>query len=264
MFSLLFFLVWIGSSVLYYLLVSHWYLIPVWIISGLGTAFIIIILLLIILMPIMKITKPQWKVKYVLLKSVSRFLNRFVLNLSVKAIGIENIPKDGKLTIYGNHKSKDDPFLIMAYMKRAMAFTPKISLYKIPVIANYMHYLGCLPIDRADNRRTAKTMISAIKNVESGLAMLIFPEGGILSREQNEMIGIKAGAYKIGMKAEADFLPVSIINNHLIASKKWWQRLKITVIYHPVVKYQDVKDLSTQELGEKMYEIINNQIEKTE
>ncbi|VEU80814.1 lysophospholipid acyltransferase family protein [Haploplasma axanthum] len=263
MFTFIFFFLWFGSSALYFFLISDiLYLIPVWLIAGFLTSIIVIIIGLYLLLPFMKKSKPNTKFKHKLLKNLSRFLNGIVLGLKVTAEGTENIPKTGKLTVYGNHKSKDDPFLIMAYMNRALAFTPKISLYKLPLVSQYMDYLGCLPIDRDDNRRTAKTMIQAIKNVEEGLAMLIFPEGGILSREQDSMVGIKAGAYKIGVKSESDFLPVSIINNSKIAKKKFFQRLHIKIIFHPVVKYEEIKDLTTQEIGEKMFEIINSRLDK--
>lgn len=258
--TILFFLLGIGYTVLFTYLVDLMYLIPVWIILGFIASFISLIVILIVIYPIFKFTKPNRKFKYVFLKDVSQFIN-FFLRIKVTAVGTENIPKDGNLTIYANHKSKNDPFLIMAHMNRPLAFTPKISIYKIPVVSWYMHALGCLPIDRSDNRRTAKTMISAIKNVQDGLAMLIFPEGGILSRNEDKMVDIKAGAYKIGMKAKSDFLPVSIIGNSKIINKKWYQKMHIKLIFHPVVKYEDVKDLNTIELGEKMFEIINKDLD---
>lgn len=257
----IFFLSWILSSILYFKLISNiLWLIPVWIIAGLATGFLVFGLILIITLPFFYFTKPNRAFKHYFVKDVSRFIN-FLVGIKVTAVGRENIPKNGKLTVYANHKSKDDPFIISAYMNRNLAFTPKISVYKIPVAAQYMHAIGCLPIDRNDNRRTAKTLIGAIKNVENGLAMLIFPEGGILSRNEDKMVGLKAGAYKIGVKSGSDFLPVSLIGTSKIATKKWWKRVSIKIVFHPVVKFEEVKELNTTELGEKMFEIINSVLE---
>jgi len=261
MFTITFLLLWILSSFLYCHFISYSiYLILPWIILGFFSSIILMFVLLFLLVPIMKYTKPNTKFKYLFLRSLSRFLNGHFLGLKVTAEGVENIPKTGRLTVYANHKSKEDPFLVMAHMNRAMAFTPKISIYKLPLVNVYLNYLGCLPIDRNDNRRTAKTLIKAINNVKDELAMLIFPEGGIITRETQKMVNIKAGAYKIGMKAESDFLPVSIINNHKIGQKKRFSKLHIKLIYHPVVKYEEIKNLSTQEIGEKMMNIINSKL----
>ena len=184
----------------------------------------------------------------------------FALGMNIEVIGKENIPKEGKLTVYANHKSQTDPVIIMSIFNRGLAFTPKISLYKIPVLSQYMNYIGCLPIDRDDNRRTAKTMIQAIKNVEKGHAMLIFPEAGIKSRETELMIDARGGAYKIGTKAESDFLPISIIGASKLSRRKWWQFSKVKVFVHPVIKYEEVKELTTIELADKMFDVINSKI----
>ena len=254
---------WLGSAFAYYYFISNlWYFIPLWIILGMATSGLLIVIILILIQPIAKYTSVHSKFKYWLLKSISRFIN-FYLGVRIKARGIENIPKEGRLTIYGNHKSQIDPFLIAAVFPRLLAFTPKISLYKIPVIKNYMNYYNFLPIDRDDNRRTAKTMINAIRVVKDGLAMVIFPEGGIKTRETQKILDIKGGAFKIGMKSESDFLPVSIVNNHKIEKLKFWkfwQRLQIDIYFHPVIKYERVKELNTLELADIMKDTINSKL----
>src|SRR5690554_438583 len=243
MISILFLLVWFASVYLGYLLVPIWYLIPAWIILGFIIGLLVLFLLLILLMPVMKFTKPNSKFKYHLAKSFAIFLNIFILRIVITSKGRKNIPKTGKLTVYANHKSQTDPVIIMSIFNRGLAFTPKISLYKIPILSNYMNYIGCLPIDRDDNRRTARTMIQAIKNVEKGHAMLIFPEGGIKSRETELMVDIRGGAYKIGEKSKSDFLPITIKGALKFNHRKWWQIVRVHIVIHPLVKYEEVKDL---------------------
>lgn len=261
MVSLIFLITWGLTIYLGITLISSmWYFILLYIILGYIIGIVVLALFLIILMPLMKFTKPQFKFKYYLAKSAANFINIFVLRTIVTSEGKENIPKTGKLTVYANHKSKTDPILLMPKFNRGLAFTPKISLYKIPILRNYMDYIGCLPIDRDDNRRTAKTLINAIKNVNNGLAMLIFPEGGIKSQETEKMVEIKGGAYKIGEKSKSDFLPISINGATQFKDRKWWQILRVHIVIHPVVKYEEVKDLNTRQLGEKMFEIINSKI----
>jgi len=263
MVSLIFLITW-GLTIYFgiTLISPLWYFIVLYVLTGYLIGVFVLVLLLILLMPIMKITKNDSKLKYYLAKSAATFINIFILRAYVTSEGKENIPKKGKLTVYANHKSQTDPILLMPKFNRGLAFTPKISLYKIPILSNYMNYIGCLPIDRDDNRRTARTMIQAIKNVEKGHAMLIFPEGGIKSRDTESMVDIRGGAYKIGEKSKSDFLPITIKGATKFNNRKWWQIVKVHIVIHPVVKYEDVKDLNTLELGKKMFDIINSSIEE--
>ena len=81
-------------------------------------------------MPVMKFTKPNSKFKYHLAKSFDIFKYIYFKNCN-NIKGRKNIPKTGKLTVYANHKSQTDPVIIMSIFNRGLAFTPKISLYKI-------------------------------------------------------------------------------------------------------------------------------------
>ena len=262
MISLLFVALW-GLTIFFgYWLFPLWYLIPLYVVLGYFIGVLILVIILILLMPIMSITKTDASFKKNLAKSYATFINIFLLRAIVTSEGKLNIPKTGKLTIYANHKSQTDPILIMPKFNRNVAFTPKISLYKIPLLSNLMNYIGCLPIDRDDNRRTAKTMIEAIKSVENGHAFLIFPEAGIKSRETEKMLEVRGGAFKIGTKAESDFLPITIKGATKFPKRKWWKFVRIHIVIHPVIKYENVKDLNTIELGDKILEIINSAIDE--
>lgn len=252
MVSFLFLFFWAVFIALgYFVFIQNLWFIPLWFVLGPAFSILMFVIILVLLMPIMKNTKPNSKFKYILAKSFAKFLNVFIIRAKISVEGKENMPKNGKLTIYANHKSQTDPILIMSILNRSTAFTPKISLYKIPIISSYMHYIGCLPIDRDDNRRTAKTMIQAIKNVKSEHALIIFPEAGIKSRVDERINEIKGGAFQIGKKSESDFLPITIIGaSEYSRRKSLFKKVKIKIIVHPVIPFDKVKDLSTQEMAE--------------
>lgn len=264
MISLIFALSVIGSSIGYFFLVPtplSYYLIPIWFIGGVLTGILVLFIIILALMPIMKRTSPNTRLKHRFIRGYARWLNRFFLGLTVKVEGKENIPKEGNITLYGNHKSKIDPMIVAHHMTRAMSFTPKISIYKVPILSNYMDYIGCLAIDRDDNRRTARSMIKAINNVKDGLALFIFPEGGTQDRDTDKIISAKAGSFKIGMKAESDFVPFTIIGANKFIDRKWYKRTKVKIIFHKPIKYEDVKDLTSSELSDKIVNVINSPFE---
>jgi len=261
MISILYVILWTLFVVLMYLLIPNLYLIPVWILLGIVVSFTLVVIFVLMNYPIMKYTKVNNKYKYFLTRSTSKWLVRFYMRLKINVIGIENIPSDGKLTIFANHKSYTDPFIVFEFMKRPTTFTPKMSVYKAPIIGPWLRYLGCFPIDRSSDRNTARAMIDAIKVIQTGMAMTIFPEGGIKDRDDEKMVAMRAGAYRVAMKAQADLLPVSIKGSTSVKYRAPFRTTKIDVLIHKVIKYEDVKHLKTQEIADMMFNIINNDLE---
>ncbi|MBN2300055.1 MAG: 1-acyl-sn-glycerol-3-phosphate acyltransferase [Acholeplasmataceae bacterium] len=261
MISFIFIFVWISSTYLLSIWVDNLYLIPVWFILSYFVAIFSMILFLFVNLPIMKWTKVTNRYKIYATRSIATCMNHFVLRLRISVEGLENVPKSGPLTIYANHKSYTDPFIIMEILKHPATFTPKMSIFKIPLIGKWLKYLGAFPIDRSSNRNTARAMVDAIRVVKSGMGMIIFPEGGIKDRNDEKMVAARAGAYRVTMKAQADMLPISLQGTTSVKYRAPFRSTKIKVVIHPVVKYDDVKHMSTFEIADKMFHIINNHLE---
>jgi len=242
------------------ILFENMYLIPLWIVVGPIPALFFVLFFLVLNFPILKYTKLTNSYKRYLTSSTAAFANHIALRLKIEVDGYENVPKDGILTLFANHKSYADPFIMMEVIKRPLTFTPKMGVYKLPLIGLWLKYLGAFPIDRTSDRNTAKAMVDAIKVVKQGMAMLIFPEGGIKDRNDIKMVAMRAGAYRVAMKAGADVLPISIQGTTDVKHRAPWRVTKIKVIIHPLKKYEDIKHLSTAELADEMFTIINNQL----
>lgn len=258
MISVIFFLFWIAYATLMSLAIDIPYLIPVWIISGFLVALIAVVLFIALNIYIwFPLTKFDNKFKYYTTRSIAIFLNIFVLRIKLRVKGREHIPDTGRLTTYSNHKSYADPIIIEHVIKRASTYTPKTGVYKLPVVKTWLKSIGAFPIDRESHRNTARAMVDAIKVVKSGMNMVIFPEGGIKDRKDNRMVEMRAGAYKVAMKAKADLLPITLINTPEIKHRAPWRRTVVDVIVHPVVTYDTVKDMTTNEIAEYIFNIIN-------
>ncbi len=258
MISTIFFIFWISYVTLMSINISNYYLIPVWIVTGFLVALIgIVIFVAINVYTWFPLTKVDNKWKYKMTRSIAIFLNIFVLRLRLDIEGRENIPSEGRLTTYSNHKSYADPIIIEHIIKRATTYTPKTGVYKLPIIKTWLKSIGAFPIDRQSHRNTARAMVDAIKVVKSGMNMAIFPEGGIKDRLDNRMVEMRAGAYKVAMKAKADLLPITLMNTPDIKHRAPWRSTYIKAIVHPVVPYEKIKDMSTTEVGAYIFDIIN-------
>ena len=261
MVSLAFILTFLTSTFFLTIWVGNYYLIPVWIIVSYFIGILGAFAFLFANLPIMKRTDVTNKYKNYLSTSISYFMNHFVLRLKISVEGFENVPKGGILTIYANHKSYADPFIVAEATKYSVTFTPKMGVYKIPLLGPWLKYLCSFPIDRSSDRNTARAMVDAIKVVKKGMGMVIFPEGGIKDRNDEKMVAARAGAYRVAMKAGADMLPISLQNTVNIKYRAPFRPTHVKVIIHPVVKYDDVKHLSTIEIADMMFHIINNHLE---
>ena len=122
---------------------------------------------------------------------------------------------------------------------------------------------GAVPINRENDREAAKSIIKAIKLVKSGLSMIIFPEGGIKSRETEEMVNLRAGAYKLVTKSEVDLLPVTILGNTKIKEATLFKKAKVKIIIHSAIKKEEYNNMTTQEIGLKVQNIINGDINES-
>ncbi len=262
MISILFLLLIALFMYLMTLVVENLWFLPLWFFVGIIVAFFSIVIFIVIQFPIFKYTKFSNKYKYYVCRSTSHWLILFFMRLKIKVSGKENIPNTGLLTVFANHKSYADPFIIFDIMKRPTTFTPKMSVYKLPLVGTLLKYLGAFPIDRSSDRNTARAMVDAIKVIKDGMAMAIFPEGGIKDRNDEKMVAMRAGAYRVAMKAGADLLPVSIQNTTSIKHRAPFRSTKIIVVIHPVIHYEDVKHLTTLEVADKMFNIINNKLIK--
>jgi 1-acyl-sn-glycerol-3-phosphate acyltransferase len=262
MITFIFLLSWALTIYLMTLWINILWLIPLWFVLGYGVGVLMVVITLALHIPYNKMTKVTDKYQYYVTRSTAFFFNHFVMNLRIKVQGLNNVPKDGILTIYGNHKSYADPFIILEIIKRPTTFTPKMGVYKLPIIGSWLKTMGAFPIDRSSDRNTAKAMVEAIKVVKDGMAMLIFPEGGIKDRSDEKMVAMRAGAYRVAAKAQADLLPISILGTTDIKHRAPFRKTKIEVIVHPLVKYETVKDKTTTEIADYMFKIINEPIEK--
>jgi len=237
---------------------NWWYVL--WVVCGILTMLVMFVLLLGLNLFIFKITKPQNRFKHwVLWQYVDLILIFFNIKLEIE--GKENIPAD-PVVVYANHKSMLDP-VILFYVyrmcnKSIISAVGKSTLNKVGFMHRLMNYMGAISINRENDREAAKEMIVGIKRIkETKMGYIIFPEGGIKTRDTEEMVEVKAGAYKLATKAGATISPVSIIGTSKFKHMNKFKANRCKIIIHKPIYKEEYDKLNTQELGEKVFEIVN-------
>lgn len=261
MLTFLFFLFWvlIAYGLATYTELYGLYIL-LWAFFGYFFSWVIMVLTVIIMIPFAKYSKIDNKFKHYYIRSLVHFLNIFPLRLKIKVTGKENLPKTGGYVIYANHKSYTDPFILYTLINRPMALAAKKGIYKLPIVKPWIEAIGCIQIDRENNREAAKSMLQGIERVKNGLIMGIFPEGGIKDRDDEKMVAVRAGAYKLATKAEAPIVPITMMGTSEVKNRAPFRRTIIHVIVHPPLYYKDYENLSTVEIGDIVAKLTNDTI----
>lgn len=148
----------------------------------------------------------------------AHFLRRIWGTLScVTALYIPYVTREGKLPknrriIYTpNHVSHLDILATGSFLPGFNFFMGKAELTKIPLFNIWFKTLD-VPVIREKMRTSHQAFVAAAKKFESGIDMIIFPEGKIPDSAP-KMIPLKNGAFKLAIENGALIVPVTIPYN---------------------------------------------------
>jgi len=235
----------------------EWVPYVVYILCGLLTGILFGVLLTLFFIFIFQFQKINNKMKYILMWHYADLITIFG-RVKIDVIGKENIP-DLPFVVYANHKSLMDPVIVYKTVgPRIVSAVAKKSLAKIKIFGLIMREMGTILIDRENDREAMKGIIQGIKNIQTyNMGYIIFPEGGIKTRDTEEMVDVKPGCYKLATKADAKILPMSIIGSSQISKRSRFAISRVKVIIHKPILKEEYDNMTTTELGDKVFNIVN-------
>lgn len=251
-------LIWASCSFLLSLISSNPWLWFAWVPAG----FIIMIALFVawmylVALPILARVKTNSKLKGMYAVHVIKMVN-LLCGVKIKVEGKENLTPSKRVLYVSNHKSNIDPCLIYVAANRTMTAAGKSTLWKVKPLLPFFNAFQVIKINRESDREAAKSILEGIKYMKNDNSVIIFPEGGIKTREVEQMVSIKPGAYKLATKSEAVIQPIALIGSSKISKRKWYQpRVKVIVRFLPPINPEDYKDLNTHEIAYKVVDMVN-------
>ncbi len=253
--TIIFLLSYLASVILATIYINP-YLFPLWIVLGYFVGFLTIVLFYILNLPLVLILDSKSKYKNYLMTSLAWFLNTCYLNIKVEFEGLENVPPTETFVIYANHKSYTDAFALMEKFPRPLILTPKKSVLKIPLFRLWLKAYDVFPINRDNPRETLRDLKNAVEVVERGGIILLYPEGTIRNREEEFVEEAKAGAFRLVKNAKVGMLPIRYDGNDLVR-KRWPRRVRRKITIFPLIPYEELENLSTQEIANLFMDTIN-------
>ena len=231
-------------------------------------AVILILPVLIVMLPLFLIMaiKPDlfsFKFRYNYIRFIVKWAC-IALRVDFKIEGLENVPEHGNFLITPNHQSFFDALSIIAASNRPFAMVAKIETKKMPVINILERILGNFFLDRDNIRKSLQLMkdLEEFLKKNKDVGVVIFPEG-TRTRDPNLTIGeFKAGTFKVAYKVEADVVPCVMCGTTRVLSLKWYWKHRVDIKFGKAFKFEDYKNLNTQELANKCREFSIENLEK--
>jgi len=145
-------------------------------------------------------------VLYIIAKFI--FLIIFKLFFRLKVTSQQNMSQNGPFFIVVNHSSLLDPIILEIPVKPKVIFIAAAYLFKINWLGYLLGIANTIPIHRKNNKNSIKSTKKALKILEQGGVLGIFPEGGVDRQKDN--LPIKAGAAYLATKVGVPVVPVKL------------------------------------------------------
>ncbi|KAB8121929.1 MAG: 1-acyl-sn-glycerol-3-phosphate acyltransferase [Candidatus Phytoplasma cynodontis] len=253
---------WFFSSLQYFNFLKLFFLLLNFVISLFLSWFSIFFIFLIFLFIIKNINiNNNYYFKRKVLSSFSQLIVHF-FRIEIKVNNINYIPLKEKVIIYSNHKSFFDAFILSSVFPINITFTPKSELYNgfLGYLRRFcFNTLDCIEIVRDNKRQTVLNINKTIEKMNKNLlSVVVFHEGGRKNKESDKIVASLEGAFKIALKSKSSILPVSIKGSSMLIGKCWFKKQKVELFIHPYIPFKDFKELKTQEINDKINNIINS------
>ena len=158
--------------------------------------------------------------------------------------GLEKLPEDGRFLLVCNHRSMFDPLMVIGYLAQYnISFISKPSNLNIPMVGDIAYNAGYLPIDRENDRKALRTILTAADYMKRDLCSIgVYPEG--TRSKTGELLPFHAGCFKAAQRAGVP-VAVACVRNTEKAKKRLFLR--------PTDVYMDILELIPAETAKAMH-----------
>ncbi|MBU0971645.1 MAG: 1-acyl-sn-glycerol-3-phosphate acyltransferase [Proteobacteria bacterium] len=134
--------------------------------------------------------------------------------LRVIVKGRKNYSRHHTYVVVANHQSMADIPMIHGFLGLKIKWVMKKELGEIPVFGPACRQLGCIFIDRSNQKEAIHSIRTAQKKLSPKASVLFFAEGK-RSRDGN-LMPFKKGAFVFAMETGLPILPITVKNSYKI------------------------------------------------
>ena len=176
----------------------------------------------------------------------------------------QHIKKGKSYMLVSNHKSMIDIMLMLSLSKDPIVFVGKKELEKIPLFG-YFYRRVCILVDRSSPESRKEVYTKAIKRLDTGISVCIFPEGGV--PDPSVILDkFKNGAFSLAIQFQIPIVPITFLDcekkfpyffayNHFYGSPG-----KLRANVHEFIETKGLNQENREFLKEKVYDIMHKDL----
>ncbi len=185
------------------------------------------------------------------------------LHIDIKAEGKEQIDSlSGSNLIVMNHLSVMDIVLLIAYSEKPLIFIAKKEVEQMPFVGKCLKAIDGYFLDREDPKQAVRLFMKVGKQLrEKGGNVVVYPEGTRLKEPFLPTQKFHAGTFKLVEWGHANLLRVASFGTFRPLSKSENEpSFPFEITFFPLLRYEDMKGKSTQELAEESRDLIAKEV----
>ena len=176
----------------------------------------------------------------------------------------QHIKKGKSYMLVSNHKRMIDIMLMLSLSKDPIVFVGKKELEKIPLFG-YFYRRVCILVDRSSPESRKEVYTKAIKRLDTGISVCIFPEGGV--PDPSVILDkFKNGAFSLAIQFQIPIVPITFLDcekkfpyffayNHFYGSPG-----KLRANVHEFIETKGLNQENKEFLKEKVYDILHKDL----
>jgi 1-acyl-sn-glycerol-3-phosphate acyltransferase len=158
------------------------------------------------------------------------------------------LPETGPAILISNHTCCIDHLLLQSSCRRVLGFMIAREFFELPIVHTFCIRIGCIPVNR-DGRDLQATR-AALRALDEGKVVPIFPEGKITPASGRTLGPIRPGAAFIAVRSGAPVIPAFIYGSPPTddIAQSLLMRSRARVRFGPPV---DISDVQPSQAGDK-------------
>ena len=126
---------------------------------------------------------------------------------------------------------------------------------KIPLFGLMYRKLH-ITVDRTKLKSRYTTMIRSMEAIDEGKSLVIYPEGGIITKHPPQLADFKDGAFRVAIEKQIPLVPVTIPYNWILLPDNefvlHWHKVKV-IFHEPIL----TKGLSMNDIDKLKHRLRN-------
>jgi 1-acyl-sn-glycerol-3-phosphate acyltransferase len=155
--------------------------------------------------------------------------------VKIEIHGREHLQPGRNYIFMANHSSNLDPPILIPVVPGRCSVLVKEELFRIPILGTGMRVADLVPVDRSDREAAIESVNAAVRVLQQGLHMIIFPEG--TRSVDGRLLPFKKGPFHLAMESGVSVVPVT-----LLGTFECWPKTRFalrpgiaTVVFHPPI-----------------------------